>query len=330
MTPASERRRWAAIDLDGYAVHLLIGEVRRGGGPGAVGRGEQRSRYLERGREPGEAGSGEAGSGEAGDAAQLVRQVGKYLLVAERARATALLAASQGLLRSPEGPALVARLEREVGLPVRSLTARREAELGFLAVRPWLEPHGPQLVIDAAATSTGLTLTAGDGAASRTVLPVGAARLAAQLPDPPGALEWALAAVRLGGLLADLPTGRPALAWATGAAAHNLVGLEDQRGVGLATRLTLADLDRLADEVLRAPSRKLARRTGEDPRRVALLAPGALILAAVLGNFGLQWCTVIPAGLRDGMILAAAELGDAWWADQAPAPAAPAPPDGGL
>lgn len=309
MSPGG-RSRWAAIDVGSDTVHLLLGEVRQGrDGRLAIRAVDQRSKLLELGRDLGV--TGRIGPA---DASQLIRQVAKYLAIAERAGARPLLAVTQATRRAVDGEAVLAALEREVGQPVRPLSGRREAQLGFRAVQPALEPSGPQVVIDSGGASTEVTLAIGREATTWVSLPIGAAVLAAALPgDPPSALEWALEAVRIGAVLTGLPETRPALAWVTGGSAHNLVGLEGQREPGLPTRLTLADLGRLTDEMLRTSARKLARRSGEDPRRLALLAPGALILAIILRRYGLEWCTVLPAGLRDGMILAAAERGDDWW-----------------
>jgi exopolyphosphatase/pppGpp-phosphohydrolase len=41
-------------------------------------------------------------------------------------------------------------------------------------------------------------------------------------------------------------------------------------------------LSKLATPLLAVPSAKLAKRSGEDPRRVAILPPGLLIIASVL------------------------------------------------
>lgn len=329
-----ERHRVAAIDIGSDTVHLLIADVRSGRDGGRTIRHvEQRSKLLELGRDITTAGRiGPA------DAAQVIGQVSRYLAVAGRAGAMPLVAATEAMRRAPDGELVRVELEKTLGLPVRLLSGRREAQLGFLAVQPSLEPRGPQLVIDSGGASTEVTLADGREAATWVSLPIGATVLAAALPgDPPSVLEWALEAVRVGAILSDLPDATPALAWATGGSAHNLIGLEGQREPGLPTRLSLADLGRLADELLHASARKLARRSGEDPRRVALLAPGALILAAVLRRYGLDWCTVLPAGLRDGMILAWEELGEDWWheaqalssAGPPAAPAeAPAPPAG--
>jgi exopolyphosphatase/pppGpp-phosphohydrolase len=75
-------------------------------------------------------------------------------------------------------------------------------------------------------------------------------------------------------------------------------------------------LGRLATQLLTTSSKRLARRRGEDPARVAILPPGLLIIAAVLEHYELGSVTVVPEGVREGMILAVASIGDDWWCDQ--------------
>ncbi len=48
---------------------------------------------------------------------------------------------------------------------------------------------------------------------------------------------------------------------------------------------------------------------------MALLPAGVLILAALLRHYGLDQCTVVPYGLREGILLAAAENPLSWWQD---------------
>jgi exopolyphosphatase/pppGpp-phosphohydrolase len=84
-------------------------------------------------------------------------------------------------------------------------------------------------------------------------------------------------------------------------------------------------LSKLATQLLAVPSAKLAKRSGEDPRRVAILPPGLLIIALVLEHYELTSVTVVPEGVREGMILAVSSIGDDWWHDQpdpAPTPSA--------
>lgn len=315
--------RWAAIDVGSDTVHLLVARLRRRhDGSLEVRHVDSRSRLMELGRQVDRRGA--IGR----DAGELRGILERYVRVAHRADARIVIGATEASRRASDGPAVLESIAREVGIPIRILSGRREAQLGFLAAGPWLAPMGPQLLIDSGGASTEVSATDGAELVESVSVPLGAASMADRLPgDPPSALEWALEAVHFGRLLAGLPAFNPAAAWVTGGSAHNLVGLEDVKGAALETRMTMGELDRVADQLLRTTARKLARRSGEDPRRVALLAPGALIIAAILRHYGLETCTVIPAGVRDGMLLAAATVGDEWWMETPAAPAAaPVPP----
>jgi exopolyphosphatase/pppGpp-phosphohydrolase len=80
----------------------------------------------------------------------------------------------------------------------------------------------------------------------------------------------------------------------------------------------MAELSAIAARLLAEPARKLARRSGEDPDRIQILPPGLLIIATILAHYGLDAVTVIPEGLRDGMVAAAFEQGEGWWQDPPP------------
>jgi exopolyphosphatase/guanosine-5'-triphosphate,3'-diphosphate pyrophosphatase len=228
------------------------------------------------------------------------------------------VAATEAAREAANGPAVMARLERLTGTPPRVLSGVREAQLGFLATRAVLPSSGLHLLVDSGGASTEVSLVAGHRLQASASLPIGAALLAASVPgDPPRPLPWALAAVRIGGDLGAAPAGRPTRMYVTGGTAHNLAGLErDRKGHPDVVRLTFADLDRLTGRLLRSPASKVARSSAEDPRRIALLAPGALILAAIAQRYALEEMTVLPEGVRDGMILAAAREPDGWWEDR--------------
>ena len=210
--------------------------------------------------------------------------------------------------------------------PRRACSSRREADLDFAGIVHRLDRAGTQLIVDSGGASTELTMTGGRRKVASASLPVGAALLGATLRrNPPDALSWALRARQVGADLTAAPAGDPVRAWATGGSAHNLAGLERTRGKSGAQRLGMQALSKLATQLLAVPSRKLAKRSGEDPRRVAILPPGLLIIASVLEHYELTSVTVVPEGVREGMILAVASIGDDWWRDQpdpAPTPGA--------
>jgi exopolyphosphatase/guanosine-5'-triphosphate,3'-diphosphate pyrophosphatase len=314
LTAMSERVRIAAIDIGSDTVHLLVADV-TGSSDGPLVRDvEQRGELIELGRRV-------ATTGAVGKraATQLEAILVRYLKVGRRGSDRVVIGATEALRRATDGPALVARLSGELGEPVRVLSGAKEAALGLAGVVHRLDPAGTQLLIDSGGASTEVTITDGRRAVAAASLPVGAALLGAELRgDPPAALGWALAGVRIGAALSLAPAGKPSRAWATGGSAHNLGGLERTKGRSGDQCLAMAELSALAARLLANPARKLARRSGEDPARVAILPPGLLIIAAILAHYGLDELTVVPEGLRQGMVAAAFENESRWWQDPPP------------
>ena len=310
VAPARPVERWAALDVGSDTVHLLVAEVTHEPfGRLAVRQLAHRSVLLELGREVATRGrfGREALRAVAGSVRDFVR-------VARQYEARLIVAATEATREASNGSAVMTRLEQLAGTPPRILSGVREAQLGFVATRAALPPSGLHLLVDSGGASTELSLVAGHRLRASASLPVGAALLAASIPgDPP----WALAAIRIGASLGAAPAGWPTRMYATGGTAHNLAGLErDRKGHPAPVRLTLADLDEITARLLRSSAPKVARRSGEDARRVALLGPGALILAAIAQRYALDEMTVLPEGVRDGMILAAARDPDGWWEDR--------------
>jgi len=307
----SDSVRIAAVDIGSDTVHLLIADVSASSDGPLVSRVEQRGELIELGRLV-------ATTGQVGKRAarQLDGYLTGYLKRARRASDRVVIGATEALRRATDGPALVERLSAELGEPVRVLTGAREATLSLAGAVHRLDPTGSQLFIDSGGASTEVTLTDGRRAVATASLPVGAALLGAELRgDPPEALGWALAGVRIGTALALAPVGKPTRAWATGGSAHNLAGLERLKGRSGSQRLAMAELVTLAARLLTQPARKLARRSQEDPNRVRILPPGLLIIASILAHYGLQELTVVPEGLREGMVAAAFLNQDSWWQD---------------
>jgi exopolyphosphatase/guanosine-5'-triphosphate,3'-diphosphate pyrophosphatase len=303
--------RIAAIDIGSDTVHLLIAGASRDADGIHLARVEQDGELLELGRAV--ATDGRIGHHEA----LLTRTLDRYARRARDRADTTVIGATEALRRASDGQAVVDRLASRMGTPIRVLSGTREAALGLLGAGRRLDATGSQLLIDSGGASTELTVTDGRRPVASASLPVGASSLGVLLRgDPPEPLSWAMGAMQIGVALATAPPGAPARAWATGGTAHNLAALE--RGTaagGDERRLARHDLDELAVRLLADPAARLARHSGEDPRRVAILPPGLLIIAAVLEHYGLGEVTVVPEGLRDGMIAAAFDLGDDWWRD---------------
>jgi exopolyphosphatase/guanosine-5'-triphosphate,3'-diphosphate pyrophosphatase len=317
----SKSDRIAAIDIGSDTIHLLIGSVASSDDGPVVTRIEQEGELLLLGGRV-------AVSGRIGEraTADLEKALVRFVAIGRKRASRVVIGATEALRRAMDGPEIVERLTKASGEPVRVLSGAREADLDFAGIVHRLDRAGTQLIVDSGGASTEVTMTEGRRKIASASLPVGAALLGATLRgDPPDALSWALRARQVGAALTAAPSGKPVRAWATGGSAHNLAGLERTRGKSGAQRLTMQGLSKLATQLLNVSSTKLAKRSGEDPRRVAILPPGLLIIASVLEHYELTSVTVVPEGVREGMILAVSSIGDDWWHDQldpAPTPSA--------
>ncbi|HEX7490103.1 MAG TPA: hypothetical protein VF337_00175 [Candidatus Limnocylindrales bacterium] len=313
----SKSDRIAAIDIGSDTIHLLIGSVAGSDDGPVVTRIEQEGELLLLGGQV-------AVNGRIGEraTADLQKALVRFVSIGRKRASRLAIGATEAMRRAENGPEIVERLGKAAGEPVRILSGAREADLDFAGIVHRLDRAGTQLIVDSGGASTELTMTEGRRKVVSASLPVGASLLGATLRgDPPDALSWALRARQVGAALTAAPAGKPVRAWATGGSAHNLAGLERTRGKSGTQRLTMPALSKLATQLLAVPSRKLAKRSGEDPRRVAILPPGLLIIASVLEHYELTSVTVVPEGVREGMILAVSSLGDDWWLDQPdPAP----------
>ena len=153
-------------------------------------------------------------------------------------------------------------------------------------------PGATLIVIDSGGASTEATLTAGRTISSAASLPVGAALLAGDLKgDPPAPIDWALTAISNRGdagvacrpvipVEPSRPVGRHTACWPMAA-----IGRRQKLAAGV--EVTLVELERTSATLLARPAARVGGETGLESGRVALLAPGVLILAAILRAYGL-------------------------------------------
>ncbi|HEY5475691.1 MAG TPA: hypothetical protein VIK11_03155 [Tepidiformaceae bacterium] len=308
---ASRADLWAAIDVGSATIHLLVGALEESDGQPGVRHIESRATVLDLGVDVAQEGAiGEKAAG------RIASTLTRYVKVAKRYTDNIVIAATEASRSASNRAQVLGPLSESIGYPVHLLSGRREAQLGFLGVQSSLPSVGCQVVIDSGGASTEVSVTDGRGLKTSTSIPLGAAVLGAGIDgDPPPPLAWALEAVRLGKALRMLPKAEPVGLWATGGSAHNLVGLHRSRRPARTSRLSMAKLERSSRRLLQNRAKAISKRTGEDPRRVKLLAPGALILGAIMQHYGAVECTVLAPGVRDGMILAAHASPDDWWKD---------------
>ena len=314
-------QRFAAIDIGSDTVHMLVADL----APVAAGSRSptatrtlravhSESELLELGRVVGRRGRITSAA-----EAEVGRALDRMVRRARKSGATVVIAATEASRRAANGQEVLDRLSARVKVPIHLLSPTREAELGFAGVRSDLPTRGDLVVIDSGGASTEVSLTRGRRLLTASSLPVGAAQLASGLVgDPPEPIDWAMASVQIGATLGSLPSGLPHHAYATGGTAHGLLAVGTLAATHLPSgraTIGIVELDRIARLLLARPSRRIGAAARVDPRRVALLAPGVLIIGAILRHYRLTELAVVPAGVREGMIRAAAADPERWFLD---------------
>ena len=227
------------------------------------------------------------------------------------------------LREATNGPEVVRRLERAISLRVKVLDGEEEARLCLVGQKAsvWSGP-GPVVGLDLGGGSLEVAMSDGDGLDLATSLPVGAARLRAELGagDPmtedhreqawtrtcdvvsqvsstvaavSGASRRALLSGGTSRALARLAASRGREAHADGGPAVNQVELPRDQLDELARKLAPMSLE----ERLAMP--------GMNRRRAEVLPVGATILAATAAVLGVERYVVSEWGLREGAILSA-------------------------
>lgn len=198
---------------------------------------------------------------------------------------------------------LLARLHRATGVRARVLSGPDEAALAFRGLVSAGAPD-PLLAVDLGGGS--LEVFSGRGGRLRwaTSLPIGVRSLTERFaPGDPPAIDlvepMTAAARELIDPVVDAPGSADAMAAGGSAAAIALLAG--------AERLDRDALVRAVERLAAAPSRDLAEETGLDPTRVRLSLAGAAILEAVRRAFGIDALLVTRAGLREGLVLEAAD-----------------------
>lgn len=296
--------RLAAVDIGSDTIHMIVVQRQRGNRLKHV---LEKSRLMELGML-------EERKGSLPDYAQgsIRRTLESFVRQAREAGASEILIAATAALRDdPRRTMIAASLSRAVGLPVHIISKQREIELGFLAARHDLRPTGKQIFVDSGGASTEITLCEGRNARQTVSLPVGASRLSVLLEgDPPGLLSFARLMVPIRDAMRKAPSAQSVrTAIFSGGTAHHVCSV-----AGTPRHLlTRAALERALRHLLKKPARKIAKKYNLDPRRVPLLISGAVILAAMLDNYGLDRAAITATSVREGIIRAYLARPDSWW-----------------
>ena len=297
--------RLAAVDIGSNTVHVLVADAVRG-----------RLQDVVHHVEMPELGPRVARSGSIGSrGAVAIRALKRVIAEAQRSGYDHLVAgATQAVRQAADGAAFARAAGKAIGVPVRVISARREAELSFLGAASRHASRREWAFVDLGGASTEIVIGRGTEMLRAAGLAIGSGVLAATyLSDPPRPEERARlrkAALRE---LAAAPDGDVDRLVATGGTASNLPAVLSRRnppGV-----LTTADLLACEAKLDRGRARDVAEAVGLPANRVRAMRAGVEALLLLLDWYGLALLHVSHEGLRHGMLLAYLERGEDWWRD---------------
>jgi exopolyphosphatase/guanosine-5'-triphosphate,3'-diphosphate pyrophosphatase len=295
--------RLAALDIGSNTVHVLVADVVRG-------KLEDVAHHVEM---P-ELGPQVARTGAIGSRAKIaLRAIRRVLRVAREHGYDELVAgATQAVRQASDGAAFVRQASEVLGVPLRIIPARREAELSFLGAASRHATRREWALVDLGGASTEVVIARADRMLRWATLPIGSGVLADEhLSDPPRPEERARlrkAALRE---LTRAPDGDVERLVATGGTASNLPAVLARRNPPQV--LTTADILACEARLDRGRARRVAQDVGLAANRVKAMRGGVEELLLLLDWFGLALLHVSHEGLRHGMLLAYLQRGEDWW-----------------
>ena len=295
--------RLAAVDIGSNTVHALVVDVVRN-------KLEHVANYVEM---P-ELGARVARTGVIGTKGRIA--IRALRLVINRARKHGfdhlIAAATEAVRQASDRDNFVRQASEAIGVPVRILPAKREAELSFLGVASRHAARREWAMVDLGGASTEVVIARGHQLLRSAVLQIGSGVLASTyLSDPPRPDERARmrrAALRE---LARAPDGDVERLVATGGTASNLPMMLSRRNPP--SVLTTADLLACESRLDARRAADVARKVGLPPNRVKAMRAGVEALLLFLDWYGLAVLQISYEGLRHGMLLAYLERGEDWW-----------------
>jgi exopolyphosphatase / guanosine-5'-triphosphate,3'-diphosphate pyrophosphatase len=316
------RTRAAVFDLGSSSFHLLVCEVDEGGR--SLSHVLRRRAVLQLGAS---LGTGGTIPKERAAAAVAAAKRLRSQLDASGPAAKVVAVGTAALREASNGPDVVKRIERAIGMPVRVLEGAEEARLCLVGQKAsvWTG-KGPVLGLDLGGGSLEVAMTNGEGLDLAASLPVGAARLRAALgsPDPMKEAQRLEARERTSKIVYQVVPAISAVAGATnrvllsGGTSRALARLAAARGRTQVTEdgpgvnqveLCREQLEDLAKQLAPMSMNERLALPGMNRRRAAVLPVGATILAATAAVLDIDRYVVSEWGLREGAILDALDRG---------------------
>ncbi|MCO4772232.1 MAG: hypothetical protein KDA24_19515 [Deltaproteobacteria bacterium] len=217
-------------------------------------------------------------------------------------------AATAACREAPDGPALLAHIREQLGLPLHVVHGEREADLVALAQRHSFLEQEPLLVIDIGGGSTEIALTAGDE--WRVSIPVGATKLSEALgPSPSVADTRALVTSHVASqALGPLPSTSTLVGVA--GTVTSALQIADAHAVWDPTTLhgrvlRRVDIVALGERLLSMTPAARRSIAGLHPGRADALGPACFWLDALMDRLGHQQLLVSDRGVRFGLLFEA-------------------------
>jgi exopolyphosphatase / guanosine-5'-triphosphate,3'-diphosphate pyrophosphatase len=298
-----EERRLAAVDIGSNTVHVLVADAVHGGLRDVAFYVEMPELALRLHR------LGELGPDGRRDALEALDTV----LGQARAHGYRELVAgaTAAVRQAPDGVDLLREASEHIGVPVRLISERREAQLAFLGVASRHASEQEWVMADVGGGSTEVVAARGIAALAWASLPVGSGGFAARfLSDPPTLTERAALRSAAASVLEEAPRTRCRALVVTGGTASTLplaVSVEHPP-----ERLRRVDLTAAIARLDAGPAATVAAALGLPEARVRALRSGAEILGCLLDLCGRGELEVSHEGLRHGMLLSYLADGDAW------------------
>jgi exopolyphosphatase/guanosine-5'-triphosphate,3'-diphosphate pyrophosphatase len=308
MTPAAGGpERLAAIDVGSNSIRLLVATWDATSGLEVIDELKDQPRLAR----------GLAESGMLSPAAQerALATLRRMKEVAERRGAARIAAVATAAVREAKnGPAFVARVRREVRIPLEVISAEREAQLSWRSVAHHFQVEGIRtLVADIGGGSLEI-VGAVDGLVElATSLPLGAVRLTEANLNPKRSLKDQIADLRRR-VRDELKTALPRRDWVkarligSGGTFTNLARMivarrgEVQEAIH-GTVVSTAEVEALLEWLCTRTVEQRAQVPGLNPARADTIPAGLAVAAELLARLEGRQLTVSAFGLREGLLL---------------------------
>ncbi|WP_027498940.1 Ppx/GppA phosphatase family protein [Rhodococcus sp. 114MFTsu3.1] len=300
--------RLGVLDVGSNTVHLLVVDAHRGGHPTPMSSSKATLRLSEN--------TDADGNITREGADRLVNEVGDFASIATKSGCEELMAFATSAVRDAHNSDdVLARVQRETGVALQTLSGVDEARLTFLAVRRWYGwSAGRILNLDIGGGSLELTSGTDEDPDVAFSLQLGAGRLTRDWldGDPPGKRRVAVLRDWLDAELATpakelLAAGEPDRAVGTSKTFRSLARLTgaapSAAGPRVTRTLTANGLRQLIAFITRMTASDRAELEGVSADRSQQLVAGALVAEASMRALSVEQIEICPWALREGLIL---------------------------